>query len=126
MCAVGIGLSVYRIITFGIHGFTDTLQSPFLIAICLFCIALVMAILIKSQYVVNDTHYIVQYGFIKSKFAIKDITSLELNTTTKKLTIFVGEQYSVLTLNEKWQDEFIAAVRAVKPEIDFTFTLADK
>ncbi len=125
LCGVGIGISVYRIMTFGIHGFTDTLQSPFLIAVCVFCIALVVSILIRSQYCVTDTHYVVQFGFVKSKFLIKEITSLELNTTTHKLTVFVGENYSVLSLNEKWQDEFIAALRAVKPEIGFTFTLAD-
>ena len=34
--AVGIALSVWRIIKDGIHGFGDVLKSPFLIAICLF------------------------------------------------------------------------------------------
>ncbi len=125
LCGVGIGISVYRVITFGIHDFTDTLQSPFLIAVCLFCIAIVVSILIKSQYVVSPTHYVIQFGFIKSKFLIKEITSLELNTTTNKLTVYVGEQFSVLSVNESWRDEFIAAIREVKPEIDFTFTLAD-
>ncbi len=125
LCGVGIGISVYRIKTFGIHGFADTLQSPFLIAVCAFCIALVLSILFKSQYSVTATHYVIQFGFVKSKFPIKEITSLELNTTTNKLTVYVGEQFSVLTLNEKWRDDFIAAIREVKPEIDFTFTLAD-
>ncbi len=125
LCGAGIGISVYRLIAFGIHDFTDTLQSPFLIAVCLLCIVLVVAILVKSRYYVTDTHYVTQFGFIKSKFPIKEITTMELNTTTHKLTIYVGEQFSVLNLNEKWQDEFITAVRAVNPEISFTFTLAD-
>ncbi len=126
LCLAGIGVSVYRLITFGVHGFTEALQSPFLIAVCVFCIVLVISILMKSQYAVDDTHYFVQFGLIKSKFPIKDITSLELNRDAKKLTVFVGEQFSVLTLNEKWQDEFIAALREVKPEIEFTFTLSEK
>ncbi len=126
LCGAGIAISVYRIVTFGVHGFTDTLQSPFLIAVCLFCILLVIGILCKSQYCVDERYYTLQFGFIKSKFAIKDITALELNTDTKKLTVFVGEQFSVLSLNEKWQDEFIAALREVKPEIEFTFTLTEK
>ncbi len=125
LCGAGIGVSVYRIVAFGIHGFTDTLQSPFLIGICLLCIVIVVGILVKSQYVVDDRYYYLQFGFVKSKFAISDVTSLELNTTTNKLTVFIGEEYSVLTLNEKWREEFIAALRAVKPQIDFTFTLAE-
>ncbi len=126
LCLIGTGLSVYRLYKSGIHGFTDALQSPLLIAICLFCIVLMISILTKSQYVIDDTHYTTQFGFIKSKFAIKDITALELNTDTKKLTVFVGEEYSVLSLSPAWQDEFIAALRKVKPEIEFTFTLAEK
>ncbi len=125
LCIAGIGVSVYRIVRFGIRDFTDALQSPLLIVICVFCIAVVVCMLIKSQYIVDDTYYTTQFGFIKSKFLIKDVTRLELDTDTKKLTVFVGEEFSVLSLSEKWQDEFISAIRAVKPEIDFTFTLAE-
>ncbi len=121
LCGVGIGISVWRIYKFGIHGFTDTLQSPFLIAVCLFCIVLVVALLIKSQYIIDDTHYTLQFGFIKSKFLIKEITALHLDTTTKKLTVYVGEQFSVITLNAAWQDDFIAALRKVNPDAEFTF-----
>jgi hypothetical protein len=51
---------------------------------------------------------------------------LELNTDTYKLTVFIGEQYSVLSLSPEWNDEFITAIRAVNPNIEFTFTLAEK
>ncbi len=125
LCAVGIAISVYRIVKFGLDGFSDFLQSPLLIVICLFCIVLVISLLVKSQYVIDDTHYTTQFGFIKSKYPIKDITALQLDTDTKKLTVFIGEEFSVLSLNEKWQNEFIAAMRAVNPSIDFSFTLAE-
>ncbi len=125
-CGVGIGISVYRIYRFGVHGFIGFLQSPFLILICLFAIALVCAVLVKSQYVVTDTHYITQFGFIKSKYLIKDVTALVLDSDTKKLTVYVGEEYSVLSMTPQWQDEFIAALRKINPNIDFSFTLATK
>ncbi len=126
LCLVGIGLSLYRIIVFGIRDFSDVLQSPFLIAICLFCIVLMVSILVKSRYGVNKTYYIAQFGFIKSKTPIESITSLYLDTDTKKLTVYMGEEFTVLSLSEKWQDEFIAAIREVKPEIEFSFSLAEK
>ncbi len=125
LCVAGIAVSAYRLITFGIRDFLDVLQSPLLIGVCVFCIVLVVAILVKSQYVVDGTYYVTQFGFIKSKFQIKDITALELDTDTKKLTVRVGENFSVLSLDERWQDEFIAALREVNPDIDFTFTLAE-
>ena len=125
LCLVGIILSVYRLTLTGIQDFSDVLKSPFLIAICVFCIVIVVALLIKSQYLIVGTDYVVQFGLIKSKYPIQDITSLALDSDSQKLTVFVGEQFSVLTLSSAWSHDFIAALRTVKPEIDFTFTLAE-
>ncbi len=121
LCALGIAVSVYRICAFGIHGFIEALQSPLLIAVCLFCIVTVVWILLKSQYVIDDTYYVTQFGWIKSKYLIKDVTALELNAETQKLTVYIGEEFSVLSLAKEWQDEFIAALRAVNPDVEFTF-----
>ncbi len=121
----GIGVSVYRIVRYGVRQFSDVLQSPLLIAICLFGIVVIASMLICSRYSVDDTHYGTQFGFIKTKSPIKEITAMELNTDTHKLTIYVGENYSVYTLSKEWQDDFIASLRKVNPNIDFTFTLAE-
>lgn len=126
LCLAGLVVSIYRIVRFGVTGFSDALKSPLLVAICIFCIVLMISVLAKSQYIVDDTYYTTQFGFVKSKFPIKDITRLELNTDTQKLTVYVGEQFSVLSLSPEWNDEFIAAIRAVKPDIEFSFTLAEK
>ena len=126
LCAAGIAVSIYRIAKFGIVEWMDALKSPLLIAACLFCIATVLGILIKSQYIIDETYYTTQFGFIKSKFPIKEITRLELNTDTHKLTVFIGEEFSVLSLSPIWNDEFIAALREVNPDMEFTFTLAEK
>ncbi len=125
LCGTGIGISAYRIARFGIRRFSDVLQSPLLIAVCMFCIVLMISVLAKSQYIVDDTHYITQFGFIKTKVPIKEITLLELDTDTKKLTVHMGESYSVLSLSSEWQDEFIAAIRKVNPSVEFTFTLTE-
>ena len=125
LCLAGLGISIYRLVTYGVHGFSEALQSPLLIFMCLFCIALILSILIKSQYVVDEEYYTTQFGFIKSKFLIKDVTSMVLDSDTKKLTVYVGEQYSVLSLAPEWTDEFIKAIREVKPDISFSFTMPE-
>lgn len=122
LSVVGIGLSVYRIVKNGVIEFSDVLKSPLLILVCLFCIAVVVSILVKSQYVIDKKNYTTQFGFIKSSFAIKDITSIVLDTATSKLTVYVGEQYSVLSLSPEWNNDFIQALREVNPNIDFSFT----
>jgi hypothetical protein len=126
LCLIGMGLSIYRIVEFGISGVNDGLKSPLLIAICVFCIALIISLLAKSQYIVDEENYTTQFGFIKSKFPIKEITKLELNMDTQKLTVYVGEQFSVLSLSPQWNDDFIAAIREVKPDIEFNFFMNGK
>jgi len=125
LCVIGICLSVWRIMQFGIHNFSDALQSPFLIAICIFCIILVTSVLIKSEYIVTDTHFISQYGFIKSKFAIKEITAIVLDSDTKKLTVRFQEQFIVINTSSLWNEDFIRSLLTVNPNIDYSFTLAE-
>ncbi|MBQ3505594.1 MAG: hypothetical protein IJA89_02350 [Clostridia bacterium] len=125
LCAAGVGISVWRIARFGIGGFSDALKSPFLIAICLFCIVLVISILVKSQYAVDDQNLITQYGFVKSKFAVKDMTSMVLNTETQKLSVYFGEQFTVLSTSQDWNEQLVRAILKINPNIDYSFTLTD-
>jgi hypothetical protein len=118
----GIALSVYRLIKSSLSEVTDFITHPLLILASLFCIALTISILCKSQYIVTDKEYIMQFGFIKSTYAIKDITKAVYDTDKKKLTVFVGEEFSVLPLCADWHEDFVQALRAVKPSIDYSFT----
>ena len=126
LCSLGIALSVWRIVRDGVHGFGDVLKSPFLIAVCLFGITVVIGVLVKSRYLVTNDYFITQFGFIKSKFPIKDFTSLILNTDEKKLTIYMGEAFLVTSLSPEWNNDLVQAIREVKPDIEFSFTLTDK
>ena len=122
LCVGGIAISAYRIVQYGLRELTDYLTSPLLIGICLLCIVVVIALLIRSRYIVTQEHYITQFGFIKSKFPIKDITAVILDTTTNKLTVKVGEQFSILSLSPEWNHDFVQALREVNPKIDYSFT----
>ena len=125
LCGLGIGISVWRIVRFGIKGFNDVIKYPFLIAVCLFCIVIVIAILIRSQYIVDGESLVTQFGIIKSKFAIREITSVLLDCDLKKLSVYFGEQYSVISVSPEWNEELVRALLAVNPNIDYGFTLSD-
>ena len=125
LCLGGIAISIYRITTYGLRELTDYLTSPLLIGICLLCIAIVIALLIRSRYIVTQEHYITQFGFLKSKFPIKDITAVVLDTSKNKLTIKMGEQYSILSLSPEWTHDFVQALRNANPQIDYSFTTAE-
>ncbi len=126
LCSLGIALSVWRIARDGVHGFGDALKSPFLIAVCLFGIAVVIGVLVKSRYLVTKEYFITQFGFIKSKFPIKEFTSILLNTDEKKLTIYMDEAYLVTSIDPEWNNDLVQAIREVKPDIEFSFTLTEK
>ncbi len=126
LCSVGIGLSVWRITRDGIHTPGDFLKSPFLIAICIFGIVIMISVLIRSRYIVTDSEFIAQFGLIKSKYAIKEITSLTLDTDTRKLAVYMGEEFFIVVISPEWNNDLVQALRAVKPDIEFNFTLSEK
>lgn len=126
LCLVGIAMSIWRIANEGIHDFSDVLESPFLILICLFGIVVITALLIRSRYLVTKEHFITQFGLIKSKFPVKEITSILLDTDSHKLTVYMGEEYFVVTTSPEWNNDLVQAIREVNPDVEFSFTLADK
>jgi hypothetical protein len=85
----------------------------------------VTSILIKSQYAVDDKYFTSQYGLIKSKFPVKDVTALTFDTDEKKLTVNFGEQFRVLSVNPDYSEALVRALLAVNPNIDYGFTLAE-
>ena len=125
LCMAGIALSIWRIIAQGIKGFNDVLKSPFLIVICLFGIVVVVAMLVRSRYVITQDTFVMQFGLIKNNFPTNKFTSVLLDTDSKKLTVYMGEEFFVVTTNPEWNNDFVQALREVKPDIEFSFTLAE-
>ena len=125
LCVVGIALSIWRIVQEGINGVMDALRNPFVIFVCLLCMVILTAVLIKSQYIVDDTNFITQFGLIKSKTPIKSITALEEDRENGKLTMYFGEDFSIVSVKKEWNDDFIHALLAVNPDIDYSFTMTD-
>lgn len=125
LCVASIVVSILQIISIGINGFIDVLKYPFMLAISVFCIVLVISILIKSQYVVDDTHFVSQFGLVKSKTEIKTITSIVLNTDTQKLTVYFGEEFTVLSFTKDYNEDFVRALLDVNPKISYSFVTPD-
>ena len=125
LCAAGVGMSVYRIITEGVEDFTKVLQSPFLILICLFCAAVIISILVKSEFIVAGGELITRFGFIKSRLSISTITSMEHDRGTHKLTVYCGEEYTVFTLKPEWEDDIVHEICSANKEIELSFTMTE-
>lgn len=126
LCVAGIAVTIYRmILNGGVLTPTDFLKYPFLIAVCLFCIAIIVALLIKSQYVVSGEEFYTQFGFIKTKYQIKTVTAIEHDRDLNKLNVKFGEEYCVLTCAREWADDFVRALLKANPDIDYSYTLTE-
>lgn len=125
LCVVGVTLSIWRISNEGINGITDALRNPFVILVCLLCALIITALLIKSQYVVDETNFTTQFGLIKSKTPVKSITAIEEDREKGRLTMYFGEDFSVVAVKKEWNDDFIHALLQVNPEIDYSFTMTE-
>ena len=124
LCIAGIVVSIFRMIkNGGIFTFYDFLKYPFLILICVFCIVLIVALLIKSQYSLIGTVLITQFGLIKSKYDISKITALTHDRELCKLQVNFGEEFFVLLLNPTWADDFTSELIKINPNAEFSYTL---
>lgn len=127
LSVAGIALSAVRIYRDGLNSFYDWLKNPFLIAVCLFAIAVVSSLLIRCEYRVSDTELISCYGFVKNKLPISQITSATSDTENNKIYLTlenVEGQLTVITSREKRED-LIRALLKAKPSIDYGFTLRE-
>ncbi len=125
-CSIGIAFSIYQIVQRGVHGFGEFLKYPFLILVSIFCIVIVVSILVKSQYLIDERYLTSQYGLIKSRYDIKNITSVILDTEKYKLTIYCQEEFFIIAVNKEWNEAFVRDLLAVNPNIDYSFTFSDK
>ena len=126
LSSVGVGLSIYRIVTQGFgEGITEAIQNPFLIAVSLLCAVVIVSILIKSEFIVTSEELITRFVFVKSALPLSAITKMEHDRTTHKLTVYCGEEFSVFTLKKEWADELVGEMRKANPQIEFFFTMTE-
>ena len=125
LCAAGIAVTIVRIVNYGIYGIMDVLKYPLLLAVCVFCIVIVVSILIRARYLVDKKSLTTQFGVIKSVYSINEFTSLTMDIQTNKLTVHQGENFFVISVKTEWQDEFIKALLEAKPEIEVDYTLTE-
>lgn len=112
LCVAGFILNLWRCIENG--GFTDfysSLQYAVVGLVTVFAPVLLLSVIYHSKYTLTDTEFITRFGFIKSKFAIAEMTSLVYDDEKCALAIYTGESYMVFKLGREWQREFIDCLR---------------
>ena len=132
LAAAGFGLTLWRFMVFlkeDAGSFYSWLQYIILFFVSLFLIALIISMLIRSQYLLTGTHLILQFGFIKQKFAIKDFYSVHLFKGMNKLAVYFDDfktKYIMIVIREKWYDDFIQTLMERKPGIGVSYSTKEE
>lgn len=124
----GIALSSYRLAKSGVHSMYEWLQYPFMIAVCVFAVTVVSAVLIKCEYRVSDTELITCHGFVKTRLPLSQITSAVSDTDNDKIYLGLADTDGklVITTTHEKREALVRAMLDGNPSIDYGFTLREK
>ncbi len=132
LCAGGTALTIWQFSDFlkgDISSVWEWLKYILMFLVCGLLFILVIAMLIKSQYMITDEELILQFGFIKTRYALKKIRSVRRFMGSGKLAVYFDDmknQYSVIVVKERWFEAFVKALREKNENIAFDFTTAEE
>ena len=134
LCAACLGLTSWQFAEFigGTRGdMTSALEwikYVMLYFVSIFLAVLLIAMLVRSRYIVTQKQLITQFGVIFSKYDIKSIRSVELLGDTKKLNVYFDDfknRFITIVVKEEWYDDFITTITSLNERIEFDFGSAD-
>ena len=133
LCAAGIGLTTWQFLGFvrsgDLSSVYEWLKYILLYFVSVFLAIVVVAMLIKSQYLVTEKHLIMQFGIIRSKYDLKKIVSVQHFRGSDKLTVYFDDfktKYMVIVVKRSWYDDFIKTLTDRNEKITFDFVTQEQ
>lgn len=131
LCAVCFALTCWQFVEFviGVRGDISSvwewIKYILLYFVSVFLSLLLIAMLIRSRYIITERRLITQFGIIFSKYEIKKIRSVCLVSGTKKLNVYFDDfksRFITIVVKEEWYDDFIKTLTSINEKIEFDFT----
>lgn len=127
LCVAAFGWNIYRFTQTGANSVYEWIQYGILFFTSVFFAALIVSILIRSQYILTEKQLITQFGFIRSKYEIANITSVHLFKGAGKLAVYFNDnKYMVIVVKPEWYEEFIREIMQRNDKIGFSFSTAEE
>ena len=127
LCAAGFIWNIIRFLQTGADGVYQWLQYGILFFTTVFFAALIISMFICSRYTITDKQLITQFGFIRSKYDIANITSIHLFRGAGKLAVYFNDnKYMVIVVKSEWYDDFIKELLQRNDKIGFSFSTAEE
>ena len=131
LCAACFALTSWQFIEFvgGIRGDISSvwewLKYLLLYFVSIFLALLLIAMLIRSRYMITQKRLITQFGIIFSKYEIKQIRSVALLNGSKKLNVYFDDfknRFITIVVKEEWYSDFIQTLLSINEHIEFDFS----
>ena len=132
LCTVGFALTTWQFIGFlqgDITSVYSWIKFILLFLVSLLLSVLIIAMLVKSQYVITEKNLIMQFGLIRSRYEIKKIRSVKLFRGSDKLTVYFDDyktNFMVIVVKNTWYDEFVRALIARNEKIEFDYITVEE
>ena len=133
LCATCLALTTWQLVDFVSSGdmgsIYDWIKYALLYLVSILLAVIIIAMLIRSQYVVTDRELIMQFGVIKQKYELKKIYSVHLFRGSGKLAVYFDDlktNYMVIVVKEDWYTDFVRELTDRNPHIAFSFSTAEE
>ena len=134
LCAACFGLTTWQFIDFvggtggDITSVWEWIKYLLLYFVSIVLAVLLIAMLIRSRYILTNKQLITQFGIIVSKYELKQIRSISLLGGSKKLNVYFDDfknRFMTIVVKEEWYDDFIKTLTELNERIEFDFTSAE-
>ena len=131
LCAACFALTSWQFAEFvgGVRGniasVWEWLKYVLMYFVSIFLAILLIAMLIRSRYIVTEKQLITKFGIIVSKYEIKKIRAIALLGGSKRLNVYFDDfknRFMTIVVREEWYDDFIKTLTSINEHIEFDFT----
>ncbi len=132
LCAAGVALTTWQLVGFlqgDISSVWKWMQFLLMYLVCALLTVLVVAMLIKSQYIITDKELICCFGLIRSKYELSKIYSVRHFKGSGKLAVYFDDyknKYTIIVVKESWYDAFVKELQARNDKIEYDFMTAEE
>lgn len=131
LSVVGFGINLFFLLRNGISSAADPvypiLQYALMFLVTVLLFTLIISMLVSSKYIIDDKYFKIKFGLIVSKYELEKIDSVVLDRKTDKLNVtFDNGEYAVIVVKQDWYNDFIEALLAANPKIEYSIVSLDK
>lgn len=121
LTAIGAVWNIYNAVTLKSVGSFKKISYIIVAVICFAIFVTCLSMAVYGRYVVKDKYVYCRFGYVFTKYEIKDIVEIKLFSKTQKLVVYFKDlTFTVIVIDKSKYDEFISAVKEHGGRIEYS------